>query len=498
MMITGFDYHAATSYERGRLGGHFLDWETRPEPFKTYPGLEPVPLTRQVDYERRDLMKLLGPAGDAIRSETVVDKEKLARYLVMTEALSKEVPSERGVFYLRSPASAGALYPTEIYAAVHGASDLEAGIYHFNPLAFSLTKLRSGDFGSLLSDAIKSEHYFIPAVTFFLTAIFFRSAWKYRDRSYRYHLLDTGHVEENLILILKALGLRFHVSYDFDDDRINRLLGIDGTGEAALSVVSLTGTGQSSRTSFEDVEELGDSIRCAGRVPEKEIHYPLIREMHESGKNQFYQNKKLKTSFFPFKDVPKRYRKLGKIPDGERLAPYPDCVLLRRSRRNFDPALMSKKHFSMFLHALCDAEEQACFKSLSTGYIAETVDGMEEGIYILDREIGRAGLVRPGGYTKKMADVCLNQGWLAPAAVHFLFMADLQSADAIYGSRGYRYLMLAAGRLGQRIYAVSAAIGLGCCGVGAFYDNEAADLLGLNERSRLVYLVAVGFIKNKL
>jgi hypothetical protein len=26
-------------------------------------------------------------------------------------------------------------------------------------------------------------------LTFFLSAIFFRSAWKYRDRSYRYHLL---------------------------------------------------------------------------------------------------------------------------------------------------------------------------------------------------------------------------------------------------------------------------------------------------------------------
>jgi nitroreductase len=35
-------------------------------------------------------------------------------------------------------------------------------------------------------------------------------------------------------------------------------------------------------------------------------------------------------------------------------------------------------------------------------------------------------------------------------------------------------------------------MGLGCCGVGAFYDEEAAKLLGLNKASSLLYLVAIG------
>ena len=36
---------------------------------------------------------------------------------------------------------------------------------------------------------------------------------------------------------------------------------------------------------------------------------------------------------------------------------------------------------------------------------------------------------------------------------------------------------------------------LGCCGIGAFYDDEVAELLGLNEQSRLLYMVATGPIK---
>jgi nitroreductase len=38
-------------------------------------------------------------------------------------------------------------------------------------------------------------------------------------------------------------------------------------------------------------------------------------------------------------------------------------------------------------------------------------------------------------------------------------------------------------------------MGIGCCGIGAFYDDEAAHILGLNEQTRLLYLVAAGPLK---
>ena len=39
------------------------------------------------------------------------------------------------------------------------------------------------------------------------------------------------------------------------------------------------------------------------------------------------------------------------------------------------------------------------------------------------------------------------------------------------------------------------ALDLGCCGIGALYDGEARELLGLNEESALLYLVATGPVK---
>jgi len=100
-----------------------------------------------------------------------------------------------------------------------------------------------------------------------------------------------------------------------------------------------------------------------------------------------------------------------------------------------------------------------------------------------------------GAYVEPMARICLDQGWLANAGVHLLLLADLEVLDRTWGPRGYRYAMMTAGRLGQRLYLAASAMGLGCCGIGAFYDREARELLGLNETSRLLYLVAVGEVK---
>ena len=65
----------------------------------------------------------------------------------------------------------------------------------------------------------------------------------------------------------------------------------------------------------------------------------------------------------------------------------------------------------------------------------------------------------------------------------------------MWGARGYRYAMLTAGRLGQSIYLGATALGLGSCGIGALYDGEARDILGLNQKSCLLYLVAAGPVK---
>lgn len=160
---------------------------------------------------------------------------------------------------------------------------------------------------------------------------------------------------------------------------------------------------------------------------------------------------------------------------------------------------MSKEALTVFLQALCSnclsLPESVYARSVATGFLVNQVEGMAEGFYVLNPEHNGIGMVEQGPFTGKMARICLDQMWLANAGVHFLFLTDLHVLDRTWGAQGYRYAMLTAGRMGQRLYVAATAMGLGCCGIGALYDGEAAALLGLNEASRLLYLVAVGAVK---
>jgi len=127
-------------------------------------------------------------------------------------------------------------------------------------------------------------------------------------------------------------------------------------------------------------------------------------------------------------------------------------------------------------------------------FIAGQVESFDSGLYLLDRERGARGLVRPGHFLDQMSHICLDQAWLA-GRLHFIFMTNMEVLNRIWGARGYRYAMMMAGGMGERIYLAASALGLGCCGIGAFYDREASELLDLNSESRVLYVVATGPVK---
>lgn len=81
---------------------------------------------------------------------------------------------------MRAASATGALYPIEIYVVSQDMPGLKAGVYHFCPGDFSLTKLRSGDHRSSLADSAGDSASILA-----FTSIAWRNAWKYQARSYR-------------------------------------------------------------------------------------------------------------------------------------------------------------------------------------------------------------------------------------------------------------------------------------------------------------------------
>ncbi len=486
MGITGWGYHLETSYDRSAMSGLSLDWANQPNPYKGYPGLEPVPLPRDVTPPVCDFSDLLLGGGTPAREPAPLDIDTLSRIFLLTYSVTARARHGGGEFLYRSVASAGALFPSEIYVATRGVEGLADGLYHFSILAHGLNLLRKG----VVSGA---------AVDFFLSAIFFRSSWKYRSRAYRYHLLDTGHVLEHLLLSLKSVGLPFSADYDFADAAVNRLLGLNERKEVTLARCSVPGAG-SRAAGGAAIEELPEAVRGASRMSAREEDYPGIAEMHAAGNALPGPGPEPACMNGELGLDPIRHTRIEISKPWPAALDFAASVTRRRSRRNYVRRALPATALRVLLQSLA-ARDYASQSPppealLGIGLLVGEAEGLEPGFHLLDPGRESLGLVRAGDLTRTMAHVCLDQAWLANAGLHVLFLSNLRSLDRRWGARGYRYAMLTAGRLGERLYLLATALGLGCCGIGAFYDEEAAGLLGINAESRMLYLVAVGPVKS--
>jgi len=494
------EYHQRTSYDRQDMSAHFLDWGNQPYPFKVYPGPKSIPLPQKVALPQKPLSTVLSKKKGG-KIPAAIGLEDLSRILLAAYSPTATARQGGGNFYFRTVASAGALYPTEIYVAVRAVRGLEDGLYHFSIQHHGLIPLRTQDVSPQVAGAMVPPLGKLPVISFFLTAIIFRSAWKYRDRSYRYHLLDTGHVLEHLTLALKAFSFPYRLSHDFRDEEMNRLIGLDDTKEFTLTAVHLCSADPVPSDMEKDLSPLPHEILEASRVSQKEPDYPSIREIHRAGMS----SRPLEAPPSPMVEelglLPSLWESLGPSRPWPEVMPFPDAGFQRRSRRNYVKKPMAHAAFLAFIEAI--APENGSLlpgrfheqQSIATGLILGEVESKPPGFYLLKPGQKQIGRMKAGPTTKDMAHICLDQAWLAQASMHVLFLVNLEILERCWGSRGYRYALLTAGRLGERLYVTATAMGIGCCGIGAFYDGEAMESLELNPHSHLLYLVALGPVK---
>jgi hypothetical protein len=111
-------FHDATKHtvESVRGGGHFLDFANMPLPLKYYPDLEPIPLPVDLPERNAPAVEVLSGRVDAAPGPWGLPA--LARVLFFSAGVTRRarLVSGRPIF-LRAAASAGGLYPVEVYVA---------------------------------------------------------------------------------------------------------------------------------------------------------------------------------------------------------------------------------------------------------------------------------------------------------------------------------------------------------------------------------------------
>ena len=125
--------------------------------------------------------------------------------------------------------------------------------------------------------------------------------------------------------------------------------------------------------------------------------------------------------------------------------------------------------------------------------VANSVTDLDSGVYhyaVLDEALE---LLRGGDHRLTVARAALDQAIAAEADAVFVWTAVLERSRWKYGQRFARYIFLDAGHIAGNVALAAVAMGLGSCQIAAFFDNEAAALLGVDEDEEpVVYMTTVG------
>jgi SagB-type dehydrogenase family enzyme len=185
--------------------------------------------------------------------------------------------------------------------------------------------------------------------------------------------------------------------------------------------------------------------------------------------------------------------------------PVWDVIRARRSLRSYTREPISMEELSQLLWATQGTTLEVSgykFRSspsagalypVETYVVVNRANGLEAGVYHYDAVGGNLQLLESGNCGARAAAAALDQPMAEQAAVVFVWTAVVERAKWKYLERAYRYIYLDAGHIGQNLYLAATALGLGCCAIGALYDEEVNELVQVDgENETVVYMCTVG------
>lgn len=507
--------HEATKHDFHRFaaGPPELDWDTQPDPFRTFEGAPRVRLARAEPAEgERPFYEESFCAGAVEARE--LDVRSLAQLLFDSLALSGSKKYGEARWTLRVNPSSGNLHPTEAYVIAGplvGASE-SAFVAHYEPREHAL-ELRA----QLSAEIWREFETSLGAGTFFvaLTSIHWREAWKYGERAFRYSQLDCGHAIAALAVAAAALGWSAHVLDEASHAELARLCGTDRQSgpeaEVPETLVAIRTRAHATRPAvpgasvFERLRQL-EHVGRPNDLSTGHVDWSAIEVVEEATRAARTEPAAESATF-------QRAWKAGEEPISLR-----KIVRQRRSAVAFDArSAIARDAFEQLLRRLLPRERDVVLAGwpwaprVDVLAFVHRVEGLEPGLYLLLRDAAREARWRERspvvasaervvvegvgaeeltllrlerGDARSLArSVSCQQDIAADGCAALAFLAAFDASLATWGPRAYRRLHWECGFLGQLVYLEAEALGLRGTGIGCFFDDAVHRRLGLVERS---------------
>ena len=500
------EYHRASkhTYQSVRTNPHKPDWPNQPDPFRLFPDHPKVDLpTDRLEADAPALAVLYEGLG-ALPPERLhppQDLRTLASWLHLANGITGERQAGKLRYYLRSCPSSSALFPFELYVAAFAIDGLEPGLYHYSVRENALRLLRDGRVTLAKIKKGRPDLEFLKTVpaALLVSTIFCRCSWRYRQRAYRYALTDAGHLVQNVVAAANGLGVQTTTRLRLNDRTTRELIGIPdnapyGEAEAVQAMVVWAETAKHPLAPPGDgaaLPALAASTTPLPKIPRQPlaanvVPYGSIVAAHADCVAPGVAVRDVRpplTELSPVKKDPP----VAELPEPPPPGGGPSLrqvMMNRRSARDYErTSIPLEKFWQVNRLAFRGGSYFPIFPPgphvglIRPMWVINDVADLTPGVWYYDPPTDRWMLHRRGEARLEGEYLCLEQALCGNASAVCFMIADLKPLMTRGGPDTYRLAHLEAGVVGQRIFLASSALGIGCTGIGPFYDDEVIKFL---------------------
>jgi len=520
------DYHRRTKHHVHRYARSlgYLDWAQQPKPFRRYEGAPLIPLMHP-PVPKKPYYDELFEAG-AIPAAPL-DLENLSRLFYDSLAISawKQIQGAPP-WSLRVNPSSGDLHPTEAYLVCGPVAGLfrEPGVFHYGVFNHALERryfLTESEWGSVAAQLPPG------AALIALSSIYWREAWKYGERAFRYCHHDVGHAIGTITFGAATLGWRGRIIQNVSDEELECLLGLcfekgpeTEQADCLIAIFPDRALDDSDPMVLRLPRELLARLRETGAMGRPNAlsaahhSWPIIDEVATLTRHPRMEN----PMHTPCEGLEAQASILAKRPISAR-----QLIRTRRSAVRMDGHTRMAEE--IFYHIMARTRPATRpFRVLpwpprvSLALFVHRVCGLPSGLYVLARAPEHVALLRAAmhddfswqrpercpprlnlfqllaGDARQAAEIIsCHQSIAGDGAFSLGMLADFDAMVQTRSPWAYPRLFWETGLIGQVLYLEAEAAGLQATGIGCFFDDAMHELLGLADpRWQSLYHFTIG------
>jgi SagB-type dehydrogenase family enzyme len=124
--------------------------------------------------------------------------------------------------------------------------------------------------------------------------------------------------------------------------------------------------------------------------------------------------------------------------------------------------------------------------------VVSNVENLALGVYKYKPHRHELIRVKDRDVRGELAEAALGQACVKEGAIDIVIAAIYERTTRKYADRGVRYVHMEAGHAAQNLCLQATALNLGMVTIGAFYDDQVKEIVGMPENEAPLYVIPVG------